>query len=83
MRSAIFLFILLLLCASSLCALDKSGLVLYLPLDEGNGEVARDRSGNGNDAKFEGEAEWVEGKLGMAIHLPLGKTTWKFHTMTP
>jgi len=73
MRFTIFLVILLLLCASSLYALDKNGLVLYLPFDEGSGEVARDASGSGNDAKFEGEAEWVEGKLGMAIHLPLGK----------
>ncbi len=49
MRFAILSVALLLLCASSLYALDKDGLVLYLPLDD---KVAKDMSGNGNDAKY-------------------------------
>jgi len=73
MRFTIVLVTSLLLCASSLYALDKDGLVLYLPFDEGSGEVAKDASGSGNDGEFQGDAEWVEGKFGMAVHLPLGK----------
>ena len=70
MRFTILSVALLLLCASSLYALDKDGLVLYLPLDD---KVAKDMSGNGNDAKLQGDAEWVEGKFGTAVHLPVGK----------
>jgi hypothetical protein len=70
MRATIFLITLLLLCASSLYALDKDGLVLYLPLDD---KMTKDISGNGNDAILQGDAEWVEGKFGTAVHLPVGK----------
>lgn len=66
----ISLVTLLLFCASSLYALDKTGLVLYLPFDEGSGKVAKDASGNGNDGELRGGAEWVkEGKFGTAVHL--------------
>ena len=37
---------------------DESGLVLHLPFDEGEGTVAKDRSGYGNDGSING-AEWV------------------------
>lgn len=50
-------------------ALDKTGLVLYLPFDEGSGKVAKDVSGNGNNGELKGGAEWVDGKFGKAIHL--------------
>lgn len=43
------------------------GLVLYLPLDEGSGDVARDASGNGNDAFIKGKVEWVDGKYGKGL----------------
>lgn len=42
-------------------------LVLYLPFDEAQGEVAADISGNGHDAAFEGDLEWADGKFGSAI----------------
>lgn len=69
MRVTILLVALFLICASSLYAIDKKGLVLYLPFDEGVGEVAKDASGNGNDGQFIEGAEWVEGKFGKAVHL--------------
>ena len=50
-------------------ALDKTGLVLYLPFDEGSGKIAKDVSGTGNDGELKGKAEWVDGKFGKAIHL--------------
>ena len=69
MRFAIFLIIMLSLWAGSVYAIDKEGLVLYLPFDEGSGNVARDVSGNGNNGSLKGKCEWVEGKIGKAIHI--------------
>ncbi len=43
------------------------GLVLYLPFDEGNGDVAADLSGLGHDGKID-NPEWVDGKFGKALH---------------
>lgn len=42
------------------------GLILYLPFDEGSGDVAKDISGHGNDGEIIG-AEWVQGKDGGAL----------------
>lgn len=44
----------------------KEGLVLYLPFDEGQGDIAADLSGNGHDGSIKG-AKWVEGKFGNAL----------------
>ena len=44
-------------------------LVLYLPLDALNGDVAKDWSDFGNDAKFNGDAKLVDGKFGKALDL--------------
>lgn len=70
MKSVILSVILILVFTSSLYALDKNGLVLYLSFDEGDGEVAMDASDYGNDGELIGGAEWVEGKFGTAVHLP-------------
>ena len=42
------------------------GLILYLPFDEGAGDVATDWSGNGFDGNIDG-ASWTEGQLGGAL----------------
>ena len=42
------------------------GLVLYLPFDEGKGDIVKDISGNGNDGTIYG-ARWVDGKFGKAL----------------
>ena len=42
------------------------GLVMYLPFDEGQGEVTVDLSGNGHDGTLEGP-EWAEGKFGKSL----------------
>jgi hypothetical protein len=42
------------------------GLVLYLTLDEGSGDVAGDSSGNGHDGVIDGP-DWVDGKYGKAL----------------
>lgn len=46
---------------------ELKGLVLYLPFDEGSGDVARDLSGNGNDGKLVKNPKWVDGKFGKAL----------------
>jgi hypothetical protein len=42
------------------------GLVMYLPFDAGQGDVAADLSGNGHNGDLKG-TEWVAGKFGKAL----------------
>lgn len=59
---------LILFSSSVVKAVMDDSLVLYLPFNEGNGEITRDRSGYGNDATFRGGALWTkDGKYGDAI----------------
>ena len=44
----------------------SDGLVLYLPFDEGEGDIAADISGNGHDGKID-KPEWVDGRFGKAL----------------
>lgn len=69
MRVFMYLFVVscLMLTASAAFAGFQDGLVLYLPLDEGDGDVAGDLSGNGHDGVISGP-EWVDGKFGSALH---------------
>ncbi|HUU18054.1 MAG TPA: LamG-like jellyroll fold domain-containing protein [Sedimentisphaerales bacterium] len=65
--------LLMTLCISSLMltiagAADKS-LILYLPLDEGQGRTAMDASDYQNPGEIVGYAAWVEGKIGMALEI--------------
>ncbi len=45
----------------------KEGLVCYLPFDDGSGDIARDGSGNGNDAQLINDPRWVAGKFNTAL----------------
>jgi hypothetical protein len=47
---------------------DKS-LVLYLPFEEGKGDVAQDASQYGHDGKLVNNPKWVEGKIGQGLEL--------------
>jgi len=47
-------------------AIQDKSLVIYLPLEEGNGNVIKDQSGNGFEGKVVG-AKWVDGKFGKAL----------------
>jgi len=60
--SIIMLFLLLSFVNAEL----QDGLVLYLPFDAGQGDVASDLSGNNHDGSIKG-AEWVNGKFGNAL----------------
>lgn len=42
-------------------------LVIYLPLDEGQGDTVKDGSGNGNDGELQDGPKWVAGKFGKAL----------------
>lgn len=46
----------------------REGLVAHWSFDDGEGEIAKDSSGNGNHGKVHG-AKWVEGKTGRALQL--------------
>jgi hypothetical protein len=46
---------------------NPEGLVAYWPLDEGQGTIVKDRSGNGNDGVIEGGALWTTGTLYRAL----------------
>lgn len=69
MKFTILLLTFLLVCVSPLYALNMSGLVLHLPLDEATGNVARDQSGNGNDGELQGNVQRVDGKYGKAVYI--------------
>jgi hypothetical protein len=47
----------------------QSGLVLYLPFDEGTGTIAYDLSGYGNNGTLVNNPQWVDGKAGKALML--------------
>lgn len=57
--------------AISICSygLDKTGMVLYLPLDEGSGDTANDQSGTGNDGELQGNVEWAIGVYGKGVKI--------------
>ncbi|MHC4700363.1 MAG: hypothetical protein ACYTFQ_07290, partial [Planctomycetota bacterium] len=45
----------------------SADLVAHWKFDTGSGSVAYDTSGNGNDAGFVGDPQWVPGKSGGAL----------------
>jgi hypothetical protein len=54
-------------CLSGACAaLDTTGLVLYLKMDEGSGTTAADSSGNAHTGTLNGPT-WVPGRIGDAL----------------
>lgn len=47
-------------------------MVLYLPMNEGQGDTAADLSGNGNSGALEDGPNWVQGKFGQALEFNEG-----------
>ena len=71
-NTILIMLVTLVLCNLSLfCegAIPKDNLVLYLSMDEGEGDQVEDGSGNGNDGVVIGNPAWVEGKFGIAMEL--------------
>jgi len=48
-------------------SIDDASLALYLPFNEGSGDIARDFSGKGNDGAIQKGAKWVDGKIGKGL----------------
>ncbi|MDE0018028.1 MAG: hypothetical protein OXU51_17735 [Candidatus Poribacteria bacterium] len=64
----LFLILFLISVCTTFAAADLlEGLVLYMPLDEGNGKATEDFSENGFDGELNGGAKWVDGKFGKAL----------------
>ncbi len=64
----LFILLILALAFSTYAAADLlEGLVLYMPLDEGNGNNVEDFSENGFEGELNGGAKWVDGKFGKAL----------------
>lgn len=68
--SLISVFILLSISISSYAARD---LVLYLPFNEGSGQIANDLSKFKNNCSLKGNPKWIDGKFGKALEFD-GKT---------
>ena len=64
----LFLILFLVSVCTTFAAADLlEGLVLYMPLDEGNGKNTEDFSENGFEGELTGGAKWVDGKFGKAL----------------
>jgi hypothetical protein len=61
------LFALLAASSIALCRTASAGLVGWWTFDETTGAVAKDSSGQGNDGRVVGTAQWVPGKIGGAL----------------
>ena len=72
MARLLIIVLVILVSFSSASALDKS-IILYLPLDEESGKVAKDISIHKNNGEILGNAEWEEeGKIGGCLNLTGG-----------
>jgi hypothetical protein len=59
------------------------GLVAHWKLDDRQGTVAKDSSGNGNDGAIEGSAQWTKGKRAGALYLSGKKSQVEIANETP
>lgn len=69
------LIVMAFLLVKTACATEE-GLVAYWAMDEGNGDIVRDLSGNGNDGVVH-NAKWVDGYVGKALEFD-GKSSYVF-----
>ena len=67
MKQLYLILILVLICSTFATADILEGLVLNMPLDEGNGKETKDLSESGLTGTIAGNAKWVEGKFGDAL----------------
>lgn len=65
--SMIVMFVVSLLTAANSAAVSLDNCIGIWLFDEGEGDVAADSSGNGNNGAFNGAPEWVDGKFGGAL----------------
>lgn len=65
-KMGLLVLVLLLLGVTAVCA--EPAVKVYLKFDEGQGSVAKDSSGLGNDGKLVNNPQWVDGKFGKALY---------------
>jgi hypothetical protein len=80
MKKILAMIIISLLCLSIFSMLApkanaSNSLVGYWKFDEGSGSIAHDSSGNGNDGTLMNGPQWVDGKVGKALHFN-GVDSW-------
>ncbi len=64
----LLLLVLFIFPLSAFSAVDPS-LVIYLPMNDGKGDIVKDISPNGFDGKIVGNSKWVNGKIGSGIEM--------------
>jgi len=69
-KTLMFCFLLILIVVTAEAA--DPALVIYLPLDEGQGDTVEDLSQNGNNGELEDGPKWVDGKFGKALEFSEG-----------
>ena len=65
-KNVLFLFSLLVIMVLDSYAVLDENLVLYLPFDEGKGDIAKDTTKHKNNGQLH-SVEWAKGKYGMAV----------------
>lgn len=60
---------LLILAVNFTDAVEQDDILVYYSFDKLDGDIFKDDSGNGNDAKLTGKGKLVDGQFGKAIHL--------------
>ena len=68
-KTLLFCFLLMLIVVT---AKADPALVLYFPMDNGQGDTVEDFSQNGNNGELEDGPKWVEGKEGKALEFSVG-----------
>ena len=71
-RRCIYLICFALMLGFVLTSTTQADLVGWWKLDEGSGTTAIDSSGNGNDGTFQGDPQWVAGKVAGALEMDGG-----------
>lgn len=74
-KTLIICCFLLMLIIAAAEAVDPT-IVLYLPLDENQGDDTADLSGNGNDGFLEDSPKWIPGKFGKALEFGAGSRVY-------
>ena len=70
-----FIIVSLMFAGQSYAEVDSESVLGIWLLDEGNGDIAEDASGNGNDGTIMGAPDWVNGQSGKALEFT-GSSTY-------
>jgi hypothetical protein len=73
-KIVIFVFLIVFVASlSAIAKIDEKTIMGIWTLDEGEGKIASDSSGKGNDGDITGASKWVDGKYGKALEFTGGK----------